>query len=156
MSAPRGRLPGRAEGANIEGPGIAAADGRIAQPPGVRWDLILVWFMRLAARAWLAKGVANWAILVGALPDASPFDTAPIGRQSAVVYFGVVDCVAAVGLWLASAWGGVVWLFAATSAIILAVFAPDLAPLPPPILAFCAGSVALYFILSWLASRGRE
>jgi hypothetical protein len=139
-----------------EAAGFGAAGERIAQAPRARWDLALVWFMRLAALAWLAKGVAHWAYIVGALPDTPAFDAAPVGRQSAVVYFGVVDCIAAVGLWLASAWGGVVWLFAATSAIILAVFAPDLAPLPPLVLALCAGSIVVYFILSWLASRERQ
>lgn len=151
MRSPLGRGGGR-EGTT----GFGAADERIAQASPARWDLALVWFMRLAALAWLAKGVAHWAYIVGALPDTPAFDAAPVGRESAVVYFGVVDCIAAVGLWLASAWGGVVWLFAATSAIILAVFAPDLAPLPPAVLAVCAGSVLVYFILSWLASRERQ
>lgn len=117
-----------------------------------RWDRVLVWFMRLVALAWLAKGVVAWAQIVGALPEASTFDAAPIGRQTAIVYFAVIDCIASVGLWLAGAWGGVVWLFAATSALILAVFAPDLAPLPLPVAALCATSIAVYFILSWLAS----
>ncbi len=147
MRAPRGR---------DESPGGAVAGERITQGAPARWDLVLVWFMRLAAMAWLAKGVAGWAFILGALPGTPVFEAAPVGRETAVVYFAVVDCVAAVGLWLASAWGGVVWLFAATSAMILAVFAPDLAPLPPLVLALCGGSVALYFIMSWLASRERE
>ena len=31
------------------------------------------------------------------------------------MFFAVIDLVAAVGLWLAAAWGGVVWLTAAIS-----------------------------------------
>ena len=136
-------------------PGLGMAPDRLeggAARPRARWDRALVWFMRLAALAWLAKGVANWAEIVGALP-APPFDAEPIGRQSAIVYFGVIDCVAAVALWLAGAWGGVVWLFAATSALILAVFAPDLAPLSLPVAVLCSVSIVLYFALSWLASH---
>ena len=40
---------------------------------------------------------------------------------SAVIFFGVLDLVAAVGLWLATPWGGVLWLLAAVSQIFVAV-----------------------------------
>jgi uncharacterized membrane protein (DUF2068 family) len=91
--------------------------------------------------------------ILDVLPGARPFESEPIGRQSVIVYFAVIDAMAAVGLWLTSAWGGVVWLLAATSALTLAVLTPQLLPMTIPYLAAQAGIIALYFILSFLAAR---
>ncbi|MBY0297820.1 MAG: hypothetical protein K2X71_17590 [Methylobacterium sp.] len=118
-----------------------------------RWDVVLVWFMRIVAVIWMLKGLSAWAEILGARPDAPPFEGAPIGRQAVIIYFGVIDLLAAVGLWLASAWGGVVWLLAATSAFVLALLTPLLLPMSLANLAFDAVIVTLYFIVSWLASR---
>ncbi|MBY0259721.1 DUF6163 family protein [Methylobacterium sp.] len=126
---------------------------RSPQAPQTGWDVVLIWFMRLTALFWLAKAVASWASILDVLPGARPFESEPIGRQSVIVYFAVIDAMAAVGLWLTSAWGGVVWLLAATSALTLAVLTPQLLPMTIPYLAAQAGIIALYFILSFLAAR---
>jgi hypothetical protein len=41
------------------------------------------------------------------------------------VFFAVIDLVAAVGLWLAAAWGAVVWLTAVVSMAVVEVFFPQ-------------------------------
>jgi hypothetical protein len=135
------------------GPGGIDRIERSPQAPQTGWDVVLIWFMRLTALFWLAKAVASWASILDVLPGARPFESEPIGRQSVIVYFAVIDAMAAVGLWLTSAWGGVVWLLAATSALTLAVLTPQLLPMPAPYLAVQAGIIALYFILSFLAAR---
>lgn len=117
------------------------------------WDVVLVWFMRLTALVWLAKGALTWAAILDVLPGARPFEAEPVGRQAVIVYFAVIDLTAAVGLWLTSAWGGVVWLLAATSALTLAVLTPQLLPISSPLLGSLASIVLLYFVLSWLAAR---
>jgi hypothetical protein len=117
------------------------------------WDATLVWFMRLTALAWIAKGLLAWAMIVGALPDLGPFETERFGRQAAVAYFGVVDLMAAVGLWLASPWGGVIWLLSATSYLVLGFVLPATVPSSPPILAAGAALILVYLVLSWLAAR---
>lgn len=121
--------------------------------PQTGWDVVLVWFMRLTALFWLAKGVWTWARILDVVPGAIPFESEPFGRQAVIVYFAVIDFTAAVGLWLTSAWGGVVWLLAATSAVTLAVLTPRLLPVPLPILAAEGSIVVIYFILSWLAAN---
>ena len=126
---------------------------RSPQAPQTGWDVVLIWFMRLTALFWLAKAVGTWASILDVLPGARPFESEPIGRQSVIVYFAVIDAMAAVGLWLTSAWGGVVWLLAATSALTLAVLTPQLLPMSVPHLAIQCGIIALYFILSFLAAR---
>ncbi|MBD8908819.1 DUF6163 family protein [Methylorubrum zatmanii] len=118
-----------------------------------RWDVVLVWFMRVTALIWLAKGLVTWGEILDLLPGRTPFAELAPGRQSAIVYFAVIDFVAAVGLWLTSAWGGVVWLLAATSALTLAVLTPQLLPMSMPVIAIQASIVAVYFVLSWLAAR---
>ncbi len=124
----------------------------VGPAPGT-WDTALVWFMRLTALAWLAKSVLAWATILDVLPGARPFAGEPFGRQAAIVYFSVVDASAAIGLWLTSAWGGVIWLLAATSALTLAVLTPQLVPTPLPLLVFGVSVVTIYFLLSWLAAQ---
>ncbi|KMO34907.1 DUF6163 family protein [Methylobacterium aquaticum] len=126
---------------------------RRAPRPETRWDVVLVWLMRVVAVVWMVKGLSAWAEILGARPNAAPFETAPIGRQAVIVYFGVINLLAAVGLWLATAWGGVVWLLAATSAIVLALLTPQLLPMSIPSVAFDAMIIVVYFVVSWLASR---
>ena len=45
--------------------------------------------------------------------------------QSATVFFAVIDLVAAVGLWLAAAWGAVVWLSSVVSMAVVEMFFPN-------------------------------
>ena len=45
--------------------------------------------------------------------------------QTATIFFAVIDLVAAVGLWLAAAWGAVVWLTAAVSMAAVEVLFPQ-------------------------------
>lgn len=126
---------------------------RSPQVPQTGWDVVLIWFMRLTALLWLAKAVATWATILDVMPAARPFATEPVGRQTVIVYFAVIDAMAAVGLWLTSAWGGVVWLLAATSALTLAILTPHLLPMSVPYLGIQASIVVLYFVLSFLAAR---
>lgn len=117
------------------------------------WDTVLVWFMRIVALAWVGKGILTWAEIVDILPGVRPFEAGPPGRQAAIVYFAVIDLTAAVGLWLTTAWGGVVWLLAATSTMTLALLTPQFVPLPMTLIVVLASIVLLYFVLSWLAAR---
>jgi hypothetical protein len=109
--------------------------------------------MRVTALFWLVKSIASWATILDVLPGSRPFEIEPFGRQAAIVYFAVVDASAAIGLWLTSAWGGVIWLLAVTSAMTLAVLTPQLVPLPVPLLVFGLTVVLMYFLLSWLAAQ---
>ncbi|KQO50407.1 MULTISPECIES: DUF6163 family protein [unclassified Methylobacterium] len=126
---------------------------RSPRAPQTGWDVVLVWFMRLTAMFWLAKGVSTWATILDIFPGARPFEAEPLGRQAVIVYFAVIDFTAAIGMWLTSAWGGVVWLLAATSAVTLAILTPHLLPMSVPSLAAHASIIVVYFALSWAAAR---
>ena len=95
---------------------MAAVDS-IGRQKGVGlWTWRLVWFLRAMAAFSLLKGLYHWAVVLGFGEQASSvFETSSTAWQAATIFFAVIDLVAAVGLWLAAAWGGVVWLTAAIS-----------------------------------------
>jgi hypothetical protein len=85
--------------------------------PGIRWELMYVLFMRMTAFIWLIKGIGFWALIMG-LGDLSFGDEAKL-RQALVIGFALIDCAAAVGLWLVSPWGTSLWVFACAAEILL-------------------------------------
>ncbi|KAA2238001.1 DUF6163 family protein [Salinarimonas soli] len=125
------------------------------KPRAVRWNLTLVWFMRVMSLLWIAKGLSFWALIVGAGYGPS-FEEKGLGFQTTIVYFAVVDPIAAVGLWLTSAWGGVLWLLAIMSQLILWFFFPNLVPGNLVTAIVYGGFISAYLILSWLAARDED
>jgi hypothetical protein len=91
------------------------------------WGARLVLFLRIMAGLLLLKGLYHWAVVcgIGEGPDTT-FSLRATPWQTATVYFAVIDLVAAVGLWLAAAWGAVVWLTAAVSMAAVEVFFPQI------------------------------
>ena len=73
----------------------------------------------------MAKGIYHWAIVAGVIGPTDGFEYQPMPWQTATVFFAVIDLVAAVGLWLAAAWGAVVWLTACVSMAAVEVFFPQ-------------------------------
>jgi len=90
-----------------------------------RWTGYLVVFLRLMAVLSMAKGLYHWAIVCGIGGPPDGFEYQPVPWQTATVFFAVIDLVAAVGLWLAAAWGAVVWLTAGVSMAAVEVFFPQ-------------------------------
>ena len=90
-----------------------------------RWTGRLVIFLRVMAVFSMAKGLYHWAIVSGVAGPADGFEYQPTPWQTATVFFAVIDLVAAVGLWLAAAWGAVVWLTACVSMAAVEVFFPQ-------------------------------
>jgi hypothetical protein len=90
------------------------------------WTEYLVLFLRLMAVVSLLKGLYHWAQIcgIGAAPDES-FESHTVAWRAATVFFAVLDLVAAVGLWLAAAWGAVVWLGSVVSMAVVELFFPN-------------------------------
>jgi uncharacterized membrane protein (DUF2068 family) len=89
-----------------------------------RWTLRLITFLRVMAGLSMLKGLYHWAVVCG-IAGGEPFEVQPLAWQTATVFFAVIDLVAAVGLWLAAAWGAVVWLTASVSMAAVEVFFPQ-------------------------------
>lgn len=120
----------------------------------IAWDRVLVWFMRTVAAMWMVKALVSWAMILGVdILDLPPFETMPAFLKGAVILFAVLDPVAAVGLWLTSAWGGVMWLIAVLSHLAVAVLRPSGATIGLALAVVEGLLIALYVTLSWLAGR---
>lgn len=95
---------------------INALERSEAGEPEGRWTARFMLFLRVMAGVSLLKGLYHWALVIGVGHGPfSAFETSSTAWQAATIYFSVIDLVAAVGLWLAAAWGGVVWLTATIS-----------------------------------------
>jgi fatty acid desaturase len=80
------------------------------------WTARLVLFLRVMAALSLVKGLYHWGAICGiAVRPENAFEAQGLPWQAGTVFFAVIDLVAAVGLWLAAAWGAVIWLTAVVS-----------------------------------------
>ncbi len=114
-----------------------------------RWGLILVIYMRLLAALWIIQGLLQWAAFM--LPRDALFDHLRMSQSAAIMFFAVIDFVAAVGLWLATPWGGVLWLFAAVAQIFVALSITNV--IAPGWVTSDVALIILYFALTWQAGR---
>jgi uncharacterized protein DUF6163 len=90
------------------------------------WTRRLVIFLRIMAGVSLIKGLYHWTHVTGIFvrPE-DAFELHSVAWQASTVFFAVIDLVAAVGLWLAAAWGAVIWLTSVVSMIALDLFFPQ-------------------------------
>jgi hypothetical protein len=140
----------RAPAGASSGPG--AAPRLFAQ---LSWSGGLVWFMRTLAWVWVAKGLFNWSLALGAFPGYGDFTMLPLPLQGSIVFFAAVDPLAAVGLWLAAPWGGALWLLCAAIEAVSPALGARGAATGALGVALNGLLVALYFLLSWRAGQER-
>lgn len=120
------------------------------------WTERLVLFLRAMAGVSMLVGLYNWSILcgIGEGRDTS-FESHGLPWQTATVFFAVIDLVAAVGLWLAAAWGAVVWLTSVISLIAVELLFPQVYGGRLWVLIFNAALLAGYLVLALRAARER-
>ena len=127
--------------------------GAGARPGALRWDRVLIWFMRALAILWIVKGLTGWALILGVGRPTPLVEERTLGFQTTTIYFAVIDLVAAIGVWLASTWGGVMWLLAIMSYLILAVFFPAIVPSNILTITLSIALIGAYLTISWLAAN---
>jgi hypothetical protein len=120
------------------------------------WQTVLIWYMRTLAWVWVAKGLFHWAIILGALPTLGQFTTMALPLQATIVAFACLDLLAAIGLWLAAAWGGAIWLLCAVVEAASPILSPRAAAIGYGGALLNITLVAGYFFLSWRATRERS
>jgi hypothetical protein len=123
-----------------------------AEPHVGRWTQHLVLFLRLMAGLSLCKGLYHWSRVCGIGGDALFIDQS-VAWQTATVFFAVIDLVAAVGLWLAAAWGAVIWLMSVASMLAVEIFFPQVFGAG---LAVGLGEGALLGVYLWLALKSAK
>ncbi|WP_376988055.1 DUF6163 family protein [Bosea sp. R86505] len=133
---------------------IEGGAGGGAQAASTRWRTLLVWMLRILSVLWLAKGLLAWGVIFGVWGEAQPpFENRLLSFQAIIVYFAVIDLVAAVGLWLTSTWGGVLWLLAAISHLLLAFFFPRMLPMTLWLAGAYLCAILAYFVATWAAEN---
>jgi hypothetical protein len=122
--------------------------------PASRWPFRLVVFLRVMAGLSLIKGLYHWAIVCGFGASAhGGFETYPAPYQVATAFFGVIDLVAAVGLWLAAPWGAVIWLTSVISMAAVEILFPQVYGGSIVMIVFELLLLAAYVTLAILAAR---
>jgi hypothetical protein len=120
------------------------------------WTRRLVIFLRVMAVLAIIKGLYHWAQVTGFVGgEDEAFENQAMSWQTATVYFAVIELVAAVGLWLATPWGAVVWLTSVVSMAVIELMFP----------AIYGGSIVIvvvegvlllgYLGLAWMAALER-
>ncbi len=120
------------------------------------WTRRLVLFLRIMAVLSILKGLYHWALVTGfAGGEDNAFEYQPTAWQAATVYFAVIELVAAVGLWLATPWGAVVWLTTVVSMAVIELMFPSIYGGSLLIVGAEAAMLAAYLVLAWMAARER-
>ncbi len=106
--------------------GLEPVRERDGEPEIGRWTRRMVLFLRVMAGVSMFKGLYHWTEVcgIGVGPN-DLFENHSVAWQTATIFFAVIDLVAAVGLWLAAAWGAVIWLTSIASMPVLEIFFPQ-------------------------------
>jgi hypothetical protein len=120
------------------------------------WTRRLVLFLRIMAVIAVVKGLYHWAQVTGFIGgEEDGFENQPMPWQTATVYFAVIELVAAVGLWLATPWGAVVWLTTVVSMAVIELMFPGIYGGSLLVVALEALMLGAYLALAWMAARER-
>jgi len=135
---------------------VAAISSRRAVSDDNVWTRRLVLFLRVMAVASMIKGLYHWAEVTGFIGgEDEAFENQAMAWQTATVYFAVIELVAAVGLWLATPWGAVVWLTTVVSMAVIELMFPAIYGGSLTVVAIEALMLAAYLALAWMAARER-
>src|SRR6201985_2877304 len=120
------------------------------------WTRRLVFFLRIMAVVAVAEGLYHWAQVTGFIGgEDEAVEKQPMAWQAATVYFAVIELVAAVGLWLATPWGAVVWLTTVVSMALTELMFPGIYGGSLVVVGGEAVMLAAYLALAWMAARER-
>ncbi|WP_378943024.1 DUF6163 family protein [Mesorhizobium sp. ANAO-SY3R2] len=93
-------------------------------------------FLRVVAAYCLLFGILYWIRLIGLYDGALwRFDLMPVHWQIAAVILSVFFPFAAIGLWMLSSWGPVIWFICAATEVVMYAGFPDLFGSRPVIVA---------------------
>jgi hypothetical protein len=120
------------------------------------WTRRLVLFLRVMAVVSMLTGLYHWAQVTGFIgTEDEAFEAQSTAWQSATIYFAVIELVSAVGLWLATPWGAVVWLTTVVSMAVIELMFPTIYGGNLIVVGVQAAFLAAYLALAWMAARER-
>ena len=134
----------------------AAMSSERIEPDENVWTRRLVFFLRIMAVVSILKGLYHWAQVTGFVGgEEEAFENQATAWQAATVYFAVIELVAAVGLWLATPWGAVVWLTTVVSMAVIELMFPGIYGGSLYVVGGEALMLMAYLALAWMAARER-
>ena len=155
MSDTQARDP-RRDNARDNAMSVAAISSERIEPDDNGWTRRLVLFLRLMAILSILKGLYHWAQVTGFIGgEEEAFENQSMAWQTATIYFAVIELVAAVGLWLATPWGAVVWLTTVVSMAVIELMFPGIYGGSLVVVGVEAFMLAAYLVLAWMAARER-
>ena len=120
------------------------------------WTFRLVLFLRAMAIVSLVKGLYHWAQITGFVgTEDDLFEAQSLAWQTSTVYFAVIELVAAVGLWLATPWGAVLWLTTVVSVAVIELMFPSIYGGGIIMVLIEIAVLFVYLGLAWMAARER-
>jgi len=120
------------------------------------WTRRLVIFLRIMAVVSVFKGLYHWAQVTGFVGgEEEAFESQSLAWQASTIYFAVIELVAAVGLWLATPWGAVVWLITVVSMTVIELMFPAIYGGSLAVVGAEALMLTAYLALAWMAARER-
>src|SRR3954463_8754823 len=155
MSDTSARGPAR-DNARDNAMSVAAIASERIEPDDNAWTRRLVLFLRVMAVVSIIKGLYHWAQVTGFIGgEEEAFENQSMAWQTATVYFAVIELVAAVGLWLATPWGAVVWLTTVVSMAVIELMFPGIYGGSLSVVGVEVFMLAAYLALAWMAARER-
>jgi hypothetical protein len=133
---------------------IIAGDGEAKRRR--RWTRLLIFYLRCLAALCITRGLQDWALILGFTGREDQFLDTPLLGQATLVLLAVLNCIAAVGLWLTSAWGAVLWLIVTLCEVLLPLTAARSIRDAGVVEYILLGLALLYVALTWLSARERE
>ncbi|KRP86010.1 fatty acid desaturase [Bradyrhizobium sp. USDA 4503] len=135
---------------------VSAISSDRIEPDDNAWTRRLVIFLRIMAVVSVAKGLYHWAQVTGFVGgEEEAFENQSMAWQTATIYFAVIELVAAVGLWLATPWGAVVWLTTVVSMAVIELMFPGIYGGSLTVVGLEAMMLAAYLALAWMSARER-
>jgi hypothetical protein len=135
---------------------VAAVTAGADESSDGAWTRRLVIFLRVMAVLAVIKGLYHWAQVTGFIGgEDDAFENQAMSWQTATVYFAVIELVAAVGLWLATPWGAVVWLTSVVSMAVIELMFPAVYGGSIIIIIIEGGLLLGYLALAWMAAMER-
>ena len=135
---------------------VAAISSERIESDDNKWTRRLVLFLRIMAVVSILQGIYHWAQVTGFIgSEEEAFENQALAWQTATVYFAVIELVAAVGLWLATPWGAVVWLTTVVSMAVIELMFPAIYGGSLMVVTLEAVMLVAYLALAWMAARER-
>ncbi len=149
-------IPSRDQAPRDNAMSVAAISSGRQESDDNEWTKRLVLFLRIMAVISVTKGLYHWAEVTGFIGgEDQAFENQSMAWQTATVYFAVIELVAAVGLWLATPWGAVVWLTTVVSMAVIELMFPAIYGGSLMVVALEMLMLGGYLALAWMAARER-